>query len=143
MSVFSGSFANNHAKHRPVSAVFIFIYLVLLLSEPSWLWAIVSGTTLLVAYVHFRRVYTSFWPVDGHVSIKANRAKICWGNNELSAVILPQSSVHSGLVHLKLKDDVSAKSHHVLIAQDAMQPELFSALARAVNAAIIYRDDVD
>ncbi|WP_462159314.1 protein YgfX [Pseudoalteromonas sp. GB56] len=115
--------------------MFAFIFILLFLSNPTLLWALICAPILVVAYVHFYKVYKRCWPQQGMITIKGERAQLR-ADSDISGVILPQSQVFNGLVYLHIRDDLTAKRKRVLISERSMPPERFRALARAVVESV-------
>ncbi|WP_158678926.1 hypothetical protein [Pseudoalteromonas sp. T1lg75] len=134
--VYSGAFFNNDPQHRPVMAVFVFVYALLLLAHPQWLWAFWSALTLALGYVHFWHRFSRCWPQQGTLVIQGQRAEVHQADVSVRGRLLRQSRVFPGLIHVQLQDDLSAKRHHFFIAARAMAPEHFCECARAVQLAL-------
>ncbi len=117
-------------------AVFVFAYVLLLLAQPQWLWALCSAVTLVLGYCHFWRRFSRCWPHQGSLVIQGQRAEVHQPHASISGRLLRQSRVYPGLIHLQLKDDIGAKRHHFFIAAKAMTPEHFRECARAVQVAL-------
>ncbi|WP_158684011.1 protein YgfX [Pseudoalteromonas sp. T1lg10] len=135
-SVYSGAFSNNIPQHRPVMAVFVFVYALFLLAHPQWLWALCSALILALGYCHFWFRFRRCWPHQGKLLIQGQRAEVHQANASVSGRLLAQSRVYPGLIHLQLQDDMGGKRHHIFIAARAMTPEHFRECARAVQLAL-------
>ncbi|WP_138507764.1 protein YgfX [Pseudoalteromonas ruthenica] len=131
--MYRGVFSANTANHRPLLGLVGLIYIILVFSQPQWLWALLCAIVLMLASWHGWRVYKRCWPRYGIITIDNQQVELHGQGIELSGKLLKGTKVFNGLVWLHLQSTYTGAKRHVFIADKAMAPEQFRDLARAVN----------